>query len=191
MISAPVVSQEAFAGIADAVKIARSTLEALRSDPRISELGHKQLQVALDSLGASLVSPARSPTDFVARLADFKPACEALPQLARALFEEGYEERYSDVAGISDVVIWTEVIAASVQGHQRDVDSLLSWSSFTAAVGTSSDALTLGNLSDHCQSLIENLSRQKSGPAARVTMSIRIISFRRWSIRPPLPTRLC
>ena len=165
LISAPVVSQEAFAGIADAVKLARSSLGALSSDPRISELGREQLQVALDSLGASLVSPARSPADFTARLAELKPACETLPQLARALFEEGHEERYSDVAGISDVVIWTEVIAASVQGHQRDVDGLLSWISF-AAGGASADAPTLGDLSDHCQSLIEKLSRQKAELAA-------------------------
>ena len=165
LISAPVVSQEAFAGIADAVKLARSSLGALSSDPRISELGREQLQVALDSLGASLVSPARSSADFTARLAELKPACETLPQLARALFEEGHEERYSDVAGISDVVIWTEVIAASVQDHQRDVDGLLSWISF-AAGGASADAPTLGDLSDHCQSLIEKLSRQKAELAA-------------------------
>jgi cyclic beta-1,2-glucan glucanotransferase len=105
----------------------------------------------------------RSPADFVARLADLKPACEALPQLARALFEEGYEERYSDVAGISDVVIWTEVIVACVQAHQRDVDGLLSWVRF-ATGGASPDALTLGNLSDHCQSLIEKLSQPKADP---------------------------
>ncbi len=165
MISAPVVSQEAFAGIADAVKLARSSLDALSSEPRISEPGRKQLQVALDSLGASLVSPARSPADFVARLADLKPACETLPDFARALFEEGYEKHYSGVAGISDVVIWTEVIAASVKGHQRDVDGLLSWISFTTGEA-SPDVLTLGDLPDHCQSLIEKLSRQKVDPAA-------------------------
>jgi cyclic beta-1,2-glucan synthetase len=157
MVAAPVVGPEAFTGIADAVKLARSTLDALGSERQISEIECKQLQVALDSLGASLKSPAQSPGDFAVRLANLQSACETLPEMARALFDDGG----SDAAGISDVVIWTEAVAASIQGHQRDVDALLSWARLIAGEA-SPGTLTLGNLPDHCEALIEKLAQQEA-----------------------------
>ena len=80
-----------------------------------------------------------------------------LPALARAIFEDGS----NDVAGMADVVIWTEAIAASVQGHQRDVDGLLPWVHLTAGAASSGE-LTLGDLPDHCQTMIETLAEQRA-----------------------------
>jgi hypothetical protein len=157
MVAAPLVSPEAFTGMADAVKLARSTLDALSSARQISEIECNQLQVALDSLGATLKRPAQSAADFAVRLANLQSACETLPEIARALFDE----EGSDAAGISDVVVWTDAVAASIQGHQRDVDALLSWARLTAGEA-SPGTLTLGNLPDHCQALIEKLAQQAS-----------------------------
>jgi cyclic beta-1,2-glucan synthetase len=157
MVAAPLVSPEAFTGMADAVKLARSTLDALSSARQISEIECNQLQVALDSLGATLKRPAQSAADFAVRLANLQSACETLPEIARALFDEGG----GDAADISDVVVWTDAVAASIQGHQRDVDALLSWARLTAGEA-SPGTLTLGNLPDHCQALIEKLAQQAS-----------------------------
>ena len=139
MIAAPVIGPEPLAGIVDAVKLARGSLDALSSDHRVSENARKQLQIALDLLATSLESPAQSPVDFVVRLSNLRAQAETLPELARALFEEGD----SDVAGIADVVTWTEAVASSVQCHQRDVDGLLPWIQLTADATILSSALTL------------------------------------------------
>jgi len=161
MVAAPVMGAEPLAGIADAVKLARGALDALSSDRRVSENARKQLQTALDSLAASLKSPAQSPADFAVRLSNLKRQSEALPELARALFAEGF----SDVADIADVVTWTEAVVSSVQCHQRDVDGLLPWSHLTAETfdPNLSSALTLADLPDHCQTVIEKLVQQRAG----------------------------
>lgn len=157
MLAAPLIGPESFAGIADAVKLARDSLNALNSDRRILEKTRKPLQIALDSLAESLKLPAQSPADFSVRLSNLKRLFETLPDLARALFEN----RYSDIGGFADVVIWAEAIVSSVQDHQRDVDGLLAWIHLTAGEA-SSGALTLADLPGHCEALIEDLIQHKA-----------------------------
>jgi cyclic beta-1,2-glucan synthetase len=158
MVAAPVIDPRLLAGTADAVQLARGSLDALGSDDGISEIARKQLQIALDSLTASLKSSAESPADFAVRLSNLRGQSGTLPDLARALFEEAD----SDVAGKAEVVTWTEAIASSVQCHQRDIDGLLPWIQLTADATISSSALTLGDLPDHCQALIDRLARQRA-----------------------------
>ena len=110
------------------------------------------------------------------RLSNLKQRCETLPELARAIFEEGY----NDGAGMADVVIWTEAIAASVQDHQRDADGLLSCVHLTVG-RASSGALSLGDLPNCCQTMIETLAEQKadlasSGPDDDVVKINRLIA---------------
>ncbi len=157
MIAAPVISPQALTGIADSVNLALGSLVTLSSDRRISEAARKQLQITLDSLAASLKSPCETPADFADRLSHLKQQCEMLPELARAIFADGS----NDVAGIADLLIWTEAIAASVQGHQRDIDGLLPWVHLTAGEASSGE-LTLGDLPDHCQTMIETLAEQRA-----------------------------
>ena len=161
MLAAPVIGAEPLVGIADAVKLARGALDALSGDQRISRNAREQLEIALDALATSLKSPARSPADIAVRLLDLKQQSEALAGLARALFEE----EYHDVAGIADVVTWTEAVAASVESHLRDADGLLPWVN-AVAENDSHDAPTLADLPDRCQTLIAKLLQQKSKLAA-------------------------
>ena len=176
MIAAPVISPQSLTGIADSVNLARGCLVTLSSDCRTSEVARKQLQIALDSLAASLKSPSETPTDLADRLSNLKQRCEMLPELARAIFEEGY----NDGASIADVVIWTEAIAASVQDHQRDADGLLSCVHLTVGKA-SSGALSLGDLPNRCQTMVETLAEQKadlapSGPDDDVAKINRLIA---------------
>ena len=157
IVSTSVIRPELLTGIADSVKLARASLDALSGDRRISKSAHKQLQIALDSLAVSLKAPAGSPTNLFALLSKSKQESEALPELARALFGEGY----SEIAGIVDVVTWTEAVALSVLDHQRDLENLLPWIHL-ADGETSSSALILDELPDYCQTLIEKLVRQKA-----------------------------
>jgi cyclic beta-1,2-glucan synthetase len=161
MIAAPVISPQALTGIADSVNLALGSLVTLSSDRRISEAARKQLQITLESLAASLKSPSETLAEFAVRLSNMKRQCETLSDLARAIFEEGYEEGHNDVAGIADVVIWIEAIAASVQDHQRDVDGLLPW--VHPIVGQASfGALSLGDLPGRSQTMIETLAQQRA-----------------------------
>ena len=157
MIATPVIGPETLTGIMDSVKLTLVALDALSGDRRISEAARKQLQIALNSLTASLESPAQLPAECAVRLSNLGRQSETLLELARTIFEDGHNE----VAGKADVVIWTEAIAASVQGHQRDVDGLLPWIHLIAGEA-SSGMLTLANLPDHCQTLIEELTQQKA-----------------------------
>jgi cyclic beta-1,2-glucan synthetase len=157
MIATPVIGPEALTGIMDSVKLTQAALDALSGDRRIPEAARKQLQIELESLAVSLESPAQSPAEFAVRLSNLGRQSETLLELARAVFEDGHNE----VAGKADVVIWTEAIAASVRGHQRDLDGLLPWIHLIAGEA-SSGGLTLANLPDHCQTLIEELTQQKA-----------------------------
>ena len=163
MVAAPVIGPQALAGIADSVKLARVSLDALSDDRRISETVRKQLQIAFDSFGASLKSSAQSPAEYSDLLLRLRRQSEALPDLARALFEDGDQD--GDVAGIADVVIWAEAVASSVESHLRDVNSLLPWIHLSPGE-TSSGALTLGVLSDHCETMLERLAQQRANPAS-------------------------
>ncbi len=157
MLAAPLIGPEALAGIADAVKLAGGALDTLSNDSRISENAREQLQITLDSLSSAMQPPGESLADFIVLLSQLRRASETLPELARTLFEEGY----SHPSGNVDVVTWTEAIVSSVEGHLRDIDGLLPWISLTAGEA-SPEALTLGDLPDHCQTMIENLARQKN-----------------------------
>ena len=158
MLAAPAIGAEPFAGIADAVKLARSSLDAVSSNHQASAMARKQLQTGLDLLAASLKSPADSLVDFVVRLSNLKRASDRLPDLARTLAVDGDGGDF----GKADVLIWTEAVAASVRGHQRDIDCLFPWAQFTADTTILSSALTLGDLPDHCQGLLEKLVQQRA-----------------------------
>ncbi len=163
MVAVPMMGAGLLAGIADAVKLARGALEALSGDRRISKTASSQLEIALEALATSLTLPSKSPADFVIRLSSLKGQSEALAGLARALFEAGDEENFNDIVGVADVVTWTETIASSIERHQRDVDGLLSWVPLSAHGTIIPPALTLADLPDHCEALIEQLAQQRAG----------------------------
>ena len=159
MIAAPVIGPEPLAGIADAVKLAQNSLDALRSGGRISELDHKRLQTALVSLTTSLELPVESSADLVARLSTLKQQADELSELARAPDQDGD----SDVEARADLVTWTDAVGASVRHHLRDVDELLPWMQFTDDAAASLSAPTLFDLPDHSQALLEKLRQQTAG----------------------------
>ena len=162
MIAAPVIGPEPLSGIADAVKLARCTLDALSSNRVISETARKQLQIELDSMVTTLKSPAGSMADFAVLLSSLNQQSERLSDLARTIFEKAG----SDITDRSEVVTWTEAVVSTVQCHQRDVHGLLPWIHLTADVTVLSSAPSLGDLSDHCQALTEMLVQQRASLAS-------------------------
>ena len=167
LLTAPVFRAEALAGIADAVKITRNALEALSGDRRMSEAARNQLYNALNSCEVSLRGPAASLAEHAARLAELREKSAELPKFARALFEE----RFNDVAGLSDVVTSAEVVASSVQCHQRDVDSLFARGERADINRAVLTAPTLIDLADHVSTLAHGRSADgiadEAGPGRR------------------------
>ena len=158
MIAAPVIGPAPLAGIADAVKLAQNSLDALRSGGRISELAQKRLQTALVSLTTSLELPVESPADLVARLSNLKHQADELSELVRAPDQEGD----SDVEARADLATWTDAVGASVRHHLRDVDELLPWMQLTDDAAAPLSAPTLLDLPDRSQALLEKLRQQRA-----------------------------
>jgi len=157
MIVAPVTCLEAFAGIADVVKLAQSSLRGVSSNHQSSDIVLKQLETEFEGVASSLKSTDRSPAKYGDLLSNLNRQCEALSDLARSLLKEGA----SDAAGIADVVAWTEAVVSSVECHRRDIDGLLPWIYFDACE-TWPETLTLADLPDNCLALMEEMIQQRA-----------------------------
>ncbi len=169
MLAAPVIGPTMFTGIADAVTIARASLEPASAGHQSSEVVRKQLQVMLAEIAASLQLRAPSSMESAVRLTNLTRQCEAFPDLVQAMAEN----RDGDATGNADAEAWTAATASCVQGHQRDVAELLPW--LHLAAGTALSVPRLQDLPDHCHSLIANLTQEKpsdAGEAARINRLI-------------------
>jgi cyclic beta-1,2-glucan synthetase len=64
------------------------------------------------------------------------------------------------------VVTWTETVASSIQCHRRDIDEVLPWVQLTVDATISLPTLTLVDLPDCCQALLESMVQQKADRAS-------------------------
>ncbi len=149
-IAAPIIS-EALAGLADTVKLAQADLAD--GDP-----AREPLRAALGALVALLKRPVETAADYGARLIQARQLAEGLPYLARTLAGETESDSVCDV----EVLSWTQTIIASAQHHQRDVEDLLPWIGLLDSQDIPVAALTLVNLPDHCQALLDVLAKQRA-----------------------------
>jgi len=159
MLAAPVIGQGMFAGIADAVAIARTSLEPASSDSRLPESVTAQFEALLAEIAASLQLQAQSPIESAAYLARLTQQCEAISNLAQTIAED----RIGDPFRKTDAGAWSAAIMSCVQDHRRDVDELLPW--LLLAGGSASPMPGLQDLPDHCHSSMEKLIEQKSAGA--------------------------
>ncbi len=114
MIARPVASPDALAGIADALGLARESLEALAEDRRTQTVTRRQLEEALDLLAAALEIPVSAPAALGIRLDELARHAETVTDVARTLAAE----RRDDAS--AEALAWAEAVAASIRGHARD-----------------------------------------------------------------------
>jgi len=104
-IGSPAAGGEAFAGIEDALNLTREALRALPEDRRTQTIEPRQLDAALDALGAALRRGA----------GETGPQAATMVDIARTLASER-----GDDAG-AEMLFWAEATLASIESHRRDI----------------------------------------------------------------------
>src|SRR5207248_364210 len=114
-IDAPLSHREPFAGIDDALTLAREALRELPADQRTQAITHRQVEDALDALASTLDNGAVASAELAARLAHSATHAATLVDIARALAGE-----LSADAG-ADMLFWAEAAQGSLESWRRDV----------------------------------------------------------------------
>jgi cyclic beta-1,2-glucan synthetase len=122
MIDQPLPARTALDGIEDAVLLIRESARALEAGRRPRTVARHRLDEALDAVMASLEGIPETPVEWARRLTEVAAQSRVVPVLARGFVEEdGAEAR-------ADVVVWAEVLGATVESHIRDLDVTLATS---------------------------------------------------------------
>ena len=181
MTAGPVIGAAWLAGVEDALGIARESLQALPDDRRTETVTRRQLDEALDGLGAMLRADEATPAGVARRLARLAAQADTVTDMARTLGEE----RGGDDA--LEVLAWCEAVHAAVRAHGHDLEELMPWAGLidddaggAAEAGWSmSESLralldsmpTLADLPDRCEAAVLILRREALAPAAPVSGS--------------------
>ena len=114
-ISCPLAASQLFAGIDDALSLARDAIRALPDDRRTQFATAQELDRALDALGAALGRDHSLPEELPARLMDLAHQGATVVDIAQALAAERGDE-------VSvEMLFWAQAIQRSIDSHRRDM----------------------------------------------------------------------
>ena len=114
-IGCPLAASQLFAGIDDALSLARDAVRALPDDRRTQFATAQELDRALDALGAALGRDHSPPEEIPARLMDLAHQAATVVDIAHALAAERGDE-------VSvEMLFWAQAIQRSIDSHRRDV----------------------------------------------------------------------
>ena len=166
IIGRPVIAPVWRAGIEDALGLTRESLHALPDDRRAQTVTRKQLDEALDAVGAALRLASPTPAGIARQLVVLAERADTVTDMARTLSEECGDG--------GDVLVWAEALRASVRDHERDLEVLMPWAGLAddaaivvegAASSVREEALgalrgsvpTLSDLADRCEAALRVL----------------------------------
>jgi cyclic beta-1,2-glucan synthetase len=130
MAAHPYRPRAALAGIGDTVQLVRLAMvdaTAARSPAALRE----RMEEALAAVTAIVPAPSLNPTEWPSRLADLRARAETVLGCARALVEADPDRAQTEV------LVWAEALAATVESHARDID-------WTDALDRRLDVVALG-----------------------------------------------
>ena len=114
-IGRPLAASRIFAGIEDALSLAREAIRELPDDRRTQFATAQELDRALDALGAALFRDRSLPEELPAQLMDLAHQAATVVDIAQALAAERGDE-------VSvEMLFWAQAIQRSIDSHQRDV----------------------------------------------------------------------
>ena len=114
-IGRPLVPRRLFAGIEDALSLARDAVQKLPDDRRTQLVTRHELDIALDALVASLGFDHSPAEDLPARLMDLAHHAATVVDIAQTLANQrGGED------GL-ELVFWAQAAQRSIDSHRRDV----------------------------------------------------------------------
>jgi cyclic beta-1,2-glucan synthetase len=116
MIDHPPLARTALDGIEDAVLLIRESARALEAGRRPRTAARHRLDEALDAVMASLERVPDTPVEWARRLTEVAAQSRVVTVLARGFVEEDGAE------APAEVVLWAEVLGATVESHIRDLD---------------------------------------------------------------------
>src|SRR5438445_23288 len=114
-IGRPLATSRVFAGIEDALSLARDAIRELPDDRRTQFITRHELDGALDALGASLGSDHSLPKELAAPLLDRAHEAAPVGDIAQTLASER-----GDKNGV-EMLFWAQATQRSIDSHRRDV----------------------------------------------------------------------
>ena len=114
-IGRPMAGPEAFAGIEDALKLTRESLQSIPDDRRVQMTTRHELERALDVLAAALSQQRSPPQASAVQLAKLGTGAATVVDIARTLAGER-----GDDAG-AEMLFWAEATQRSIESHRRNV----------------------------------------------------------------------
>jgi cyclic beta-1,2-glucan synthetase len=114
-IGHPLAASRLFAGIEDALSLARDALRVPPDDCRAQFISGHELDGALDGLGTALGSDHSLPEELPARLMDLAHQAATVVHIAQTLASERGDEN-----GV-EMLFWVQAAQRSIDNHQRDV----------------------------------------------------------------------
>ncbi|HEX3522514.1 MAG TPA: glucoamylase family protein [Stellaceae bacterium] len=114
-ISRPLAASRLFAGIEDALSLARDAIRELPDDRRTEFISRHELDSTLDILGAALHHDHSLPEELPAQLMDLARQAATVVDIAQTLASE-----YGDESGL-EMLFWAQAAQRSIDSHRRDV----------------------------------------------------------------------
>jgi cyclic beta-1,2-glucan synthetase len=117
-IGRPLTASRLFAGIEDALSLAREAIRELPDDRRTEFITRRELDIALDALGAALGPDHSLPQELPARLTDLAHQAATVVDIAQTLASE-----QGDESGV-EMLFWAQATQRSIDSHRQDVTQI-------------------------------------------------------------------
>ncbi len=165
MIGQPVAGPNWLSGIGDALALTRESLYSVADERRTQTVTRKHLEEALDTLAASLDVPPTTLQGVAARLAELAIHADTVTDIAHTLIAEHGTQ--------GDVLTFALTIRATIQSHERDLQTLMPFAPLVAGddvvgavLGPLRDATPLlSDLPDGCDTALAALTAQNAAYA--------------------------
>src|SRR5271165_1026213 len=115
-IGRPLATSRLFAGIEDALSLARDAIRVLPDDRRTQFITAPELDSALDALGAALGPDHSLPEELPAQLMDLAHQAATVVDIAQTLASERGDEN-----GV-EMLFWVQAAQRSIDSHRQDVN---------------------------------------------------------------------
>jgi cyclic beta-1,2-glucan synthetase len=114
-IGRPLPASRLFAGIEDALSLAREAVRELPDDRRTEFITRHELDIALDALGVALGADHSLPEKLPAQLTDLSHQAATVVDIAQTLASECGDENGAEM------LFWAQAAQRSIDSHRRDL----------------------------------------------------------------------
>src|SRR5438876_5142171 len=168
LMNRPLLAPSAVAGIEDSLGLVRECAAAIPDDRRTQTVTRRQLADAVEALASTLGTPANTPAGWAHWLGELDGLAHTLVDVAATLDAERGD------GAAAELLTWSGAVAATVQGHARDLDTLLPWARHAGAADGENDLLATlpapAEMSDRCAAALVELS-DRSGNAGHAALA--------------------